>query len=310
MGGNRGILSGIKAAVAVLFLVALGSGCAPSEPSGDVDGRQEFVVSGRVVAIADDRETITLNHEEMPGFMPAMTMPFYLKEASLAEGLVPGDTVEFTFVVAGDRSWIEAIRKVAPRERAAAETDDQRDAARALRARIPRLDEGDLVPSFALVNQEGEPFETGQWLGKAVAISFIFTRCPVPEFCPRMSANFRALQKEIGQSPGLRDRVQLLSVTIDPGYDTPEVLRRYAATYTDSLDNWTFATGDPARIEEMTTRFSIFVDPGDGGANIDHALGTAVVDPEGRLAKVWWGNRWEVADVLQTISSTFEERKN
>lgn len=298
------------ALIGIALLVMIGGGCAPSEERA-VEERSEqiFEVDGWMRAVADSGETVTIQHEEIPGFMPAMTMPFYLKDRSLADGLEVGDRVRFRYVVGENESWIDRIEKVEGEE-AASVSPEEGARANALRARIPRLEEGDVVPSFQLINQDGERFETGDFRGEALAISFIFTRCPVPDFCPRMSKNFAELQRKVEANPDLRDRVHLLSVTIDPAFDTPEVLRRYAATYTDSTENWTFATGEAGRIEEMRTRFAIFVDSEAPGGNIDHALGTALVDPEGRLASVWWGNRWTTDEVLEAISTTLEENKD
>jgi len=125
-----------------------------------------------------------------------------------------------------------------------------------------------------------------------------------------MSKQFADLQKKINERSDLKGRVELLSITIDPEFDTPEVLKNYSKVYTDSTENWTFATGDPGRIDEITTRFSIFIDSKTSDGMIDHALGTALVDPDGRLAKFWWGNRWTTEQVLEAASATLEDTTN
>ncbi|HLS28557.1 MAG TPA: SCO family protein [Opitutales bacterium] len=299
------VLALTVASVAAIAIV----GCAPDDPTVSTGTEQVFIVKGWIRGVPDDRETIMIEHEEIPDFMPAMTMPFYLKEASLADGLEVGDAVEFRFVVHERSSYIDEIKKIDPDEMAAgAQRQQRRD--EALRARIPRLEVGDLVPSFQLVDQDGNEFETGKFRGSPVAITFIFTRCPVPEFCPWMSKRFSDVQAEIAEHPELKDRMQLLSITIDPEFDTPEVLKNYAEFYTDSTENWTFATGDPDRIDEITTRFAIYIDPASSSGSIDHALGTALVDPEGRLANFWWGNRWTIDQLLNAASATLEDTTN
>jgi protein SCO1 len=292
-----------------ILLLAVGAGCGPRvETEPPAQGERVFEVKGWVRSIASDRATITIKHEEIPGFMPAMTMPFYLKDPSLADGLANGDPVTFRFVVGETDSWIDRIEKIDPAE-LAVETSVQGRQTNPLRARIPRLEEGDLVPSFQLVNQEGEPFETGELYGKAVVVTFIFTRCPVPNFCPLMSKNFRALQQKLDDEPDLRNRAHLLSVTIDPEFDTPRILRAYANAFTDTTENWTFATGDPDRIEEMTRRFSIFIDPESGNGTIDHALGTALIGPDGHLVAIWRGNQWTPEEILDRLSTTLDTKR-
>lgn len=296
------LLAAFAAAIAIV-------GCGPAEGPSSSGGEQVFIVKGWVRAIPDDLESITIEHEEIPNFMPAMTMPFFLREASLVDGLEVDDAVEFRFVVHDRSSYIDEINKIDPTEMAPG-IERQRSRDEALRARIPRLEVGDLVPSFQLIDQDGNQFETGRFRGAPVAISFIFTRCPVPEFCPWMSKRFSDLQAEIAEHPELKDRMQLLSITIDPEFDTPEVLKNYAEFYTDSTENWTFATGDRDRIDEITTRFSIYIDPNSSGGSIDHALGTALIDSDGRLAKFWWGNRWTIDQLLETASATLKETTN
>jgi protein SCO1 len=295
----------IIGALALVFY----AGCGAQTEGDPAAGERVFDVRGIVRAIAEDRETITVAHEEIPGFMPAMTMPFYLKEPSLADGLAPGDPVAFRFVVGENNSWIDRIEKVDASEVEVSVRDLAREPD-PLRARMPRLEEGDPAPSFRLVNQDGEAFETARFSGSAVVMTFIFTRCPVPEFCPLMSSNFQAIQRKLKEEPGLRERTHLMSVTIDPAYDTPEVLREYAGAWTDSTENWTFATGDQDRIDEMTTRFSVFIDPDSAAGSIDHALATVLIGPDGRVEKIWRGNRWTPEEVLEEVSTALEGTQN
>lgn len=300
------LVTGLLRGSAGLFLL-FGIGCAPPEEIAEGASERVFEVRGWIRSIPAERETITIAHQEIPEYMPAMTMPFNLKDPSLADGLEAGDPVVFRFVVGERDSWIDRIRKLDGPEAAAMPSRDVRRSDPLL-ARIPRLEEGDLTPSFQLVDQDGKRFDLADFRGSAVVVTFIFTRCPVPDFCPLMSQKFQALQQRLNEDPLLRDRAHLLSVTIDPEFDTPEVLRAYADVYTDSTENWTFATGDPGRIEEMTTRFSIFIDPESKEGTLDHALGTALIGPDSRLMTVWRGNRWTVDEVTEAISTTLKEQ--
>ena len=313
-GLNDSLMKGCcKTALLLIAVIALAStlGCAesPHEAAGESvaeNSEQVFEVAGRVRGISGDRETITIEHEEIPGFMPAMTMPFYLAEPGLAEGLEPGDAVGFRYVVKERESYIDRIEVVDDDSVPASPAGPS--ARRPADPRVPRLEEGDLVPDFRLINQENEPFYFHEFEGRAIVMTFIFTRCPVPDFCPLMSRHFQTIQERVAGHPDLHGNIQLVSVTIDPEYDTPEVLRDYAARYTDNTDNWTFATGGRDRIDELTTRFSVYIEADAESANIDHALATLLIGPDGRLEKIWRGNTWSADDVIGEAESLLQEQ--
>ena len=295
--------------LAAIF-AALLSGCGDVERESTGEAiepdEQVFEVKGRVRSIPDDGETINIEHEEIPGFMPAMTMPFHLKEAGLVEGLEPGDAVGFRYVVRGRESFIDRMEKL--EDDAVSPSPAGEGRRRPADPRIPRLEEGDTIPSFRLVNQDDEPFYFHEFEGRAIAMTFIFTRCPVPDFCPLMSERFQTIQERAAEHPDLHGNIQLVSVTIDPEYDTPEVLNDYAARYTDNTENWTFATGGRDRIDELTTRFSVYIEDDAESANIDHALATVLIGPDGRLEKIWRGNTWSADDVIGAAESLLQEQ--
>lgn len=264
-----------------------------------IGSRIAVEVRGRVAGFGDDSTTVIIEHEDVPGYMPAMIMPFTVREASELEGLRVGDAVQFQLVVEREQSWIqkvEALPEDALPLHPAAENEPVLD--------VPDgtslLEVDDLVPDLRLTDQEGEPFRLSDYHGRALVLTFIYTRCPIPDYCPLMSRNFQRLQPKLEEAFG--DRAQLLSVSFDPAYDTPEVLRDYAARYTDDLTNWTFATGSPEEVGQATALFGVFTE--ETGNQFVHNLTTALIGPDGRLRQLWRGNDWEPEEVLPAVRET------
>jgi protein SCO1/2 len=156
------------------------------------------------------------------------------------------------------------------------------------------------MPPFSLTNQNGEPISLDTFRGQSFVLTFVFTRCPVPNFCPRMSNNFEELQSAIKSSDSLA-KTQLLSVTLDPAYDTPKVLSDYAAFHHADPKIWTFATGDEKNIDSLTRAFSVYRQT-EGGA-ISHGLATALIDRNGTVERIWRGNAWTPAEVTQALKT-------
>jgi protein SCO1/2 len=157
---------------------------------------------------------------------------------------------------------------------------------------------GDGVPAFSLTTHRNEPFTAANLRGRLTAVTFVFTRCPMPEFCPLMVKRFQQLQREVEREPALRD-VRLVSVTLDPAFDTPAVLDAYATAMGANPDRWRFVTGEPTEVARLTKAFSIHVET--NGVLLDHTLATAVIDAQGRVAEIWRGNGWKVSEVLDVL---------
>lgn len=255
-----------------------------------------YEVQGRVVGFGDDDRTVIVEHEDVPGLMPAMTMPFQVSDPRELEGLEQGRAVAFTLGLSRDSSWIYDVRLL-PDDAVAAAPAGQ-EAPGAAPGGVPVLHEGDAVPPFQLVSQDGEPVRFSDYAGQALLVTFIYTRCPLPDFCPRMSGHFQQLQARL--QPRFGDRVQLLSVSFDPEYDTPEVLRAYAADYTDDTEQWTFATGTPEQVERVAHLFGVFY--ADESEDINHNLRTTLVGPEGHVRQIWSGNAWTPEEVLEAVA--------
>jgi protein SCO1 len=286
-----------------MLIVAPGCGDGPGDPAEEsiAEDARVFEVNGRIRGIASDRETLNIEHEEIPGFMAAMTMPFHLADPTLAEGLEAGDAVRFRYVVRARESYIDRIEKLA--DDAVPSSPAGGGARRPADPRVPRLEVGDLVPDFRLINQDNEPFYLHEFEDKALVLTFIFTRCPVPDFCPLMSGNFQAIQDRVAEDTDLQEKTHLISVTIDPEFDTPEVLAEYATRYTDDTESWTFATGGRDRIDEMTTRFSVYIEDDPESDNIDHALATVLIGPDRQLKNIWRGNAWSPDEVVADLKA-------
>jgi protein SCO1/2 len=284
------------ATAVVLALAASGhlmSGC--SRPDREVPRRFQLV--GQVLAVRADGGEITIRHEDIKGFMPAMTMPFRLKDPALARGRVPGDLVRATLMVTDSEAWLATVDKTgwAPLE----ERADRPAAADAL------VKPGDLVPDQTLVDQDGRAFRLSSLRGSAVLLTFVYTRCPLPDFCPRMDAQFAGVQRAI-RAGRLSGGVRLVSVSFDPDFDTPAVLKAHAAQAGADSTLWTFATGPAAQIDAWGGRLGLSVirdahDP----SNLTHNLRTAVIDPRGRLTTILDGNRWTVDQAIAALASAF-----
>jgi protein SCO1 len=278
------LLLGVMAATVA---VARGRGEDP-RPAGQV-----HTVTGTVTAAPADGR-VMVSHADIPDYMPAMTMPFTLAPGQPHPRLAPGDTVRFRLVVGSGAPLAEGF-VVTGRDAVVA-------AALAAPRAVPaasRLRAGDPVPPFALVDQRGEAFTQDRLRGRRTAVTFIFTRCPVPEFCPLMVQRFREIERVLARDRELDD-VQLIAVTLDPRNDTPAVLEAYASAKEVDQARWRLLTGSPDDVAGLTRAFAVHVEK--NGALLDHTLATAVVDGDGRVVEIWRGNRWTVAEVVATLS--------
>lgn len=267
---------------------------------------QTYTVEGRVAGVEDDGRTLYVEHEEIPGYMPAMVMPLPVRDPAEAAALEEDAAIRFQLTVTGDSAWIDALETIP-------DTAVARHPARSVRA-MPgaqdagekRLREGDSVPAdLSLTNQAGTSIQLGDFREKVLVLTFIYTRCPLPTYCPLMSKHFATLQPKLRAQFGTR--AHLLSVSFDPSYDTPAILREYAAKYTDRFDTWTFATGDSTEIEQITSRFGVFTQKEDG--EIIHNLTTVVIGPDGTVHRIFRGNDWAPEDVMGAVRQVMEQAR-
>ena len=261
-------------------------------------GADHYDTRGVVRGFSPDRSTIEIQHENIPGFMPSMTMPFVARDPKQIADLKTGDAISFRMAVIKKDFWIENVKKIRREE---VDVAEPKQTSSVSTAPDVRLKEGDEMPAFSLTNQNGERISLDTFRGQPFALTFVFTRCPVPNFCPLMSNNFEELQAAIKGGSGPLVTTRLLSVTLDPGYDTPKILNEYAAFHHADPKIWTFATGDGKEIDSLTRAFSVYRQ--NEGGTISHGLATALINRNGTVERIWRGNAWTAAEVTEAIQT-------
>lgn len=268
---------------------------------------QTFSAQGRVMGFGDDSLTVIVAHEDIPGFMPAMTMPFKAAHPGEIDRLAVGDGIAFTLVVAGGKTYIRDVAQQ-PLEAPPLPPEPRSRQSIAADTASSVLLVGESVPEFTLQDQEGRTLRLPRDAGRPFLVTFIYTRCPLPDYCPLMSQHFRTLQQRFREQP--EGSLPLFSITLDPAYDTPAVLKQYARRYTDDTTTWTFATGAPDQVRRIATALGVSArTEGDG---LTHNLVTALIAADGRLLYRWTGNDWTPEAVLaQTagLSSTLPNQE-
>ena len=263
------------------LLVSRGESAAESGDLRDQPERsvQTFAVTGVVRELKADRRTVVVKHEAIADYMDAMTMPFKVKEPEELAGLRTGDTIRFCLKVTDNESWIDRISKTGRPPTEGAEPASAPTAeARAAKARHPLLD-------YAFTNELGQAVRLSDFRGQALAITFFFTRCPIPDYCPRLSRNFEEASHQLSAQPGSPTNWHFLSVTFDPGFDTPRVLRAYGERYQHDPKHWSFLTGPKEKISELASLSDVTFES--EGGSINHNFRTLVIDTAGHLQMVF-----------------------
>jgi len=266
----------------VVLAVAVG-GC--SRPS------RQFELRGQILAVDRSRQEITIKHGDIRGFMPGMTMPFKVRDVRLLDGRSAGDLVTATLVVEETDAFLSSVERTGH----AALTE-------APPVRMDVVAPGDPAPDVQLTDETGAARTLSEWRGRTLAVTFTYTRCPLPDFCPRMDRQFAAVQREVLADERLRDRVSLLSVTLDPGFDTPQVLAGHARRAGADPRVWRFATGDREAIRAFASRFGVSImTASPDGTDLTHNLRTAVVGADGTIVHIFSGNEWTPAELLDAL---------
>ena len=255
---------------------------------------REYTLQGQVLAVAADHSQITIKHEEIPGFMAAMTMPYKARDAKEFEGLKPGDLINATLVVVSNDAYLMNVKRVGE---APLETTTSPSASSGFELLKP----GEEVPNVTFTDQDGRSRDFASYRGTPVVVTFIYTECPLPTFCPLMDRHFKTLQDRLDKDPALA-AVRLATVSFDPETDTPPVLKQHAASLGADLERWSFFTGDRDQVDRFAMRFGVSLmrdekDPLD----IAHNLRTAIVDANGRLVKIYTGNEWQPDEVMADL---------
>jgi protein SCO1/2 len=256
-----------------------------------------YKLRGKVVSIDAAMGEVTVNHEAIPGFMEAMVMSYKLKDPNILSELHPGDVITADLLVSSDPDadyLLDHIVVVA---------QGKPDYKPAVVYNVPSP--GDVVPDFKLRNQDGRAIHLAQFKGKSLLVTFIYTRCPLPDFCPRVTRNFAAVDKQIAANPQLRGKTHLVCVSFDPEHDTPERLRAYGATYIGSdaksaFADWDFAVPEKPVLMEMAKFFDVGITSAADGS-ITHSLSTTLIGPAGKVVRFYPGNEWTAEEVLTDL---------
>jgi protein SCO1 len=267
---------------------------APSTASPQ-SGAKRYPLKGKVVSVDLASGTANVAAEAIPGFMDAMTMPYEIHPASELGQLSPGDAIAAEVVVEDDKYWLENVRVI---QHAAAPPPKP---SAALEVPAP----GDLLPDFRFTNQNGKRISLRQYRGRALLITFIYTRCPFPDYCPRLSRQFAEINRQLGTDPALEAKTHLLSISFDPAHDTPQVLRAYGLAAAGSqpaalFGHWEFVVPRAADLPELARFFGLTYL--EDGAVITHSMSTAVIGPDGRIAKWYHDSDWQPGELIRAAA--------
>ena len=284
-----------------MIAVVLLAGCHSSSTAGTGQtaspAYKVYKLHGKVVSTDAAKGEVTLNHEAIPGFMDAMTMPYKLKDASIFSELHPGDVITADVLVSPDPNADYLLDHIVVVAQA------KPDYKPPVSYHVPAP--GDATPDFKLRNQDGRQIHLSQFKGNALLVTFIYTRCPSPEFCPRVTRNFAAVEKQLAGDPALYAKTHLLSVSFDPEHDTPERLRAYGATYIGSdaknaFAHWDFAVPEKPVLAEMAKWFDLGM-TGEADGSITHTLSTTLIGADGKVARFYPGNEWTAEQVFADV---------
>ena len=276
----------------LLMFALVGSAC--SRPASD---RREYTLQGQILSVHVERKEAVIRHEEIKGFMSAMTMPYNVVDAKEYADLAPGDLITASLIVEPTRAYLEKVKKVgnAPLEVSAGTAPAEAASGFEL------IKTGAPVPNHTFIDQDGKSLSLDSLRGSATIVTFVYTSCPLPQFCPLMDKNFVTIQQKLKEQGNLL-KAHLLSVSFDPQIDTPAVLKRHATDLGADPHLWTFVTGDRDEIDKWASGFGMSVsramnDPRD----ITHNLRTAILDRQGNLVQVYNGNEWTPEQVLADV---------
>ncbi len=287
----------------ILFSILLFTACQKTQtqsPNSSAEAKR-YVLKGKIVAVDKAKKKATIKHEEIPNYMPAMTMDFPIREDWVWEDLTEDAEIFAELVVNADGYWLEKIGIVA--------APNPNQTPLPVREDVAQI--GNLVPDFTLVNQDGKRINLKDYRGKALAITFIYSRCPLPEYCILMSKHFSDLANQLNDSE-LKDKIRLLSVSFDPQTDTPAKLKEYGRGYLgkDSKTDftvWQLATGTDKEVKTVADFFGLRyeVDAQDK-TQFAHSLRTIVITPDGKVQRVFSGNEWTPNDLLRELQATIK----
>lgn len=289
----------------LLFLLTL-SCKKPAETSNASAYAKRYPFKGKVVAVDKTAKKATIEHDAVADYMPGMTMEFPIRADWAWNDLTVGSELRAELVIdngAKEPFWLENIGIIASAKPGQPEPTENPNFAQV----------GREIPDFSLTNQDGKQISVKGFRGKALAITFIYSRCPLPNYCIRMSTNFSDTAGELGKDPAAKQKYALLSISFDPANDTPAKLRSYGLGYmgkeASDLGVWQLAVGKEAEVRRIADFFGLRyeVDPNDK-AQINHSLRTAVISPEGKVSKIFAGNEWTPKQLLAEMNASLSSQ--
>ena len=281
----------------ILAVVSLISSC-----DGPNATTKRYPFTGRVVSVDTQAQSAIIDGDAIPGFMGAMPMPYKVKPPATLNHLLPGDSISAEVVVVQSKNedappdyWLENVKVIAHIDPAHASSSTS------LHMPAP----GEEVPDFSFTNQTGKRISLQQYRGNVLLVTFIYTRCPFPDFCPRVSSNFAEIYKQLGTNPSLA-RAHLLSISFDPEHDAPKVLRDYGYSVAHTREpalfsRWEFAAPKAKDLPSIADFFALTLKP-DGGM-ITHNLSTAVIGPDGKIVNWYHGSDWQPSDLIKDATA-------
>ena len=287
-----------------LLTIAPAIGCHHAEANSASAETQQFKsypLHGRIVSTNPATGEVTIDHHAIPGFMDAMTMPYKLRDNRIIGELHPGDIVNADVLVSQTADAAVFVDHFVVVGQA------KPDYRPAVQYHVPET--GDQVPDFRLVNEDGKPIHLTQFHGKALLLTFIYTKCPLPDFCPRVTHDFAVIEKSLAASPSLYAKTHLLCASFDPEGDTPARLKSYGETYMGSMapkafSHWDFAVSSKKELQPMAEWFDIgLTNEADG--TITHTLSTTLIGPDGKVVRFYPGNDWTPEQVLSDVAKLY-----
>jgi protein SCO1 len=277
----------------ILFIFGLSifGGCRSDQRAAEDKGAATYQIKGIVVSSDSAKGMVTIDTEAIPGLMGAMIMPYKLAQPGVATELHQGDHVMARLRISPSASVLDQIDVTAQ-----AKPDYKPEKF----YNVPTP--GQMVPNFKFLNQSGKTITMEQFHGKVLLVTFIYTRCPLPDYCIRMSRNFATIQHQLAADPDLYNKTHLLSISFDPEHDTPKVLRSYGNAYTGSeaFSHWDFAAPSPAELDKVDQFFDVGVSSGSNNT-LTHSLSTAIIAPSGKVFRWYPSNDWDPSSVVHDI---------
>ena len=285
---------------ALLVLAGCHSGSTPDSQSFAESSYKTYKVRGKVLSTNAATGEVRLDHEAIPGFMDAMTMPYKLKDANILSELHPGDMITADLLVSPSADPGMVLDQIVVVGQAKPDYKPK------VNYHVPTP--GDTVPDFKLRNQDGRAIHLDQFRGKELLVTFIYTRCPLPNFCPRVTRNFADINRQLAASSALYNKTHLLCVSFDPYNDTPERLRAYGATYIgsdakDAFTHWDFAVPEKPVLTKMAEYFDVGITQA-ADNSITHTLSTTLIGRDGKVVRFYPGNEWSIDQVMADIRQT------